>query len=168
MAKASVVIDERQELTERVFALRHAMKRLFGAGMYKELREELQSVTIHQLQTLGLLTSGPLAMRELAKGLEVSESSATAVTDRLVRQGLVERHSDPSDRRIVRLALSPKGADLVTRLDEAAAAKAAETLSVLSDAQLRSLVDILETLSSCTESSTGNCGLGAADERGNK
>jgi len=136
----------RAELTERVFELRPLMKRLFGAGIYRELRGELQSVTIHQLTVLGHLKCGSVTMRELAKDLEVSESSATAVTDRLVRQGLVERRSDPSDRRVVRLSLSPSGSALVERLDEAAAAKTGETLAALTEAQLEQLIEILETL----------------------
>jgi DNA-binding MarR family transcriptional regulator len=145
---AGSLLQHRQDLLEQVFAMRHVMKRLFGGGVYKELLEELQSVTIHQLQTLGHLKGGSLTMGELAKVLEVTESSATAVTDRLVRQGLVERQSDPNDRRVVRLSLSHKGSALVSRLDEAAAAKTAETLAVLSDAQLASLVEILSTLES--------------------
>ena len=115
----------RAELTEQVFELRPIMKRLFGAGVYRELREELHSVTIHQLTALGHLKGGSVTMRELAKDLDVSESSATAVSDRLIRQGLVERSSDPTDRRVVRLSLSPTGSALIGRLDEAAASKIA-------------------------------------------
>jgi DNA-binding MarR family transcriptional regulator len=122
------------------------MKRLFGAGIYRELREELQSVTIHQLTALSHLKGGSVTMRELSKDLDVSESSATAVTDRLLRQGLVERLSDPTDRRVVRLALSSAGRTLVERLDEAATRKTAEMLSALTDVQLEQLIDILETL----------------------
>jgi DNA-binding MarR family transcriptional regulator len=136
----------RADLTERVFELRPLMKRLFGAGLYRELREELQAVTIHQLTALGHLKNGSVTMRELAKDLDVSESSATAVTDRLVRQGLVERQSDPTDRRVVRLALSGAGSVLVERLDEAAATKTGEMLAALSDTQLEQLIDILQTL----------------------
>ncbi|MGA8681958.1 MAG: MarR family transcriptional regulator [Acidimicrobiales bacterium] len=138
--------ERRLELTERVVELRPLMKRLFGAGLYRELRDELQSVTIHQLTALGHLKGGSVTMRELAKDLDVSESSATAVTDRLVRQGLVERQSDPADRRVVRLALSQAGSVLVERLDEAAATKTGETLAALTDTQLEQLIDILETL----------------------
>lgn len=137
---------QRVQLTERVFELRPLMKRLFGAGIYRELREELHSVTIHQLTALGHLKGGSVTMRELARDLDVSESSATAVTDRLVRQGLVERRDDPADRRVVRLALSPTGSALVDRLDEAVASKTSEMLSALTDTQLEQLIDILETL----------------------
>ncbi|MGC9961717.1 MAG: MarR family transcriptional regulator [Acidimicrobiales bacterium] len=139
---------DRAVLTEQVFELRPIMKRLFGAGVYRELREELHSVTIHQLTALGHLKAGPVTMRELAKDLDVSESSATAVSDRLVRQGLVARSSDPTDRRVVRLSLSPTGSALIERLDEAAASKIGGLLAALTDTQLEQLVDILETLAS--------------------
>lgn len=135
----------RAELTERIFELRTVFKKLFGASVYREMCD-VHSVTIHQLTALGYLKSGSVTMRELARDLDVSESSATAVTDRLVRQGLVERRDDPADRRVVRLALSPEGTALVDRLAIEAAAKTSEMLSVLSDSQLEQLVDIVETL----------------------
>jgi DNA-binding MarR family transcriptional regulator len=131
------------------------MKRLFGAGIYRELREELHSVTIHQLTALGHLKGGSVTMRQLARDLDVSESSTTAVTDRLVRQGLVERQSDPNDRRVVRLALSSVGSDLVERLDEAATSRTAEMLAALTDIQLGQLIDILETLAEATDHRCG-------------
>ena len=131
------------------------MKRLFGAGIYRELREELHSVTIHQLTALGHLKGGSVTMRQLARDLDVSESSTTAVTDRLVRQGLVERQSDPNDRRVVRRALSSVGSDLVERLDEAATSRTAEMLAALTDIQLGQLIDILETLAEATDHRCG-------------
>jgi DNA-binding MarR family transcriptional regulator len=124
---------------------------MFGAGMLRDLSADLHSVTVHQLSVLGLLARRHVTMRELAKDLDVSESSTTAVVDRLVRQGLVERQSDPGDRRIVRLCLSPAGAELVGRIDSATVTKCTSTLAVLSDAQLAQLIDILETLAASSD-----------------
>ncbi len=135
----------RTDLVERIFELRPIIKKLFGATVYREVCDE-HTITIHQLTALSYLKSGSVTMRELAKDLGVSESSATAVTDRLVRQGLVQRLDDPADRRIVRLALSPTGSELFERLAIEGAAKTAEMLSVLSDSQLEQLVEIIETL----------------------
>ena len=85
-------------------------------------------------------------MRELARSLGISESAATATADRLVRQGLAERHSDPDDRRIVLLGLSKEGSRMAASMHRAATKKTERMLSVLSDSQLAQLVDILETL----------------------
>jgi len=70
----------------------------------------------HQLSVLTYLRGQSVTMRELARELAVGESAATAVVDRLVRQELVVRCDDPSDRRLVRLALSGTGESLVTKL----------------------------------------------------
>jgi len=85
-------------------------------------------------------------MRELARELAVGESAATAVVDRLVRQGLVVRCADPSDRRLVRLALSGTGESLVTKLHSTACQKTANLLVSLSDDQLAQLVATMEML----------------------
>lgn len=145
-ATAPAQPSERDRLIDRFFELRPVLHRRFSTDLGRELRDELHAVTIHQLTALGLLKEAPITMRELAKELGVSESAATAVGERLVRQGLVERLSDPSDRRLVRLGLSKSGRRLMERIHQSACAKTAQLVSVLSDAQLTQLVDILETL----------------------
>jgi len=142
----STVPNPRDALVDRYFELQPQMQRRFNLGLHRELREELHSVTVHQLGVLLLLRSGSVSMRELSKELDVSESAATAVTDRLVRQGLVERQDDPADRRVVRLALSGAGASLVTKLHETACRRTATLLAVLSDEQLAQLISVMETL----------------------
>jgi DNA-binding MarR family transcriptional regulator len=136
----------RAELVEQFLALRPRMERGFGGEFERELREELQQVTLHQLSTLQQLREAPLPMSELARRLAVGESAATATADRLVRQGLVERQADPNDRRVVLLALSASGRSLVDAVHRAATSKMRRMLDVLSDSQLRQLVAIYETL----------------------
>ena len=48
-------------------------------------------------------------MGTIASYLETSLSSATSLIDRMVEKGLVQRASDPSDRRVVECALAEKG-----------------------------------------------------------
>jgi DNA-binding MarR family transcriptional regulator len=140
--------SDRSDLVQRFLDLQPVIRKRFQHELEHELRDEFQHVTIHQLTVLGHLRHHTLTMRELASELGVGESAATAVSDRLVRQGLVERHDDPHDRRIVRLELSAAGRSLVERLHESAAQKSATMLEALSDVQLAGLVDILETLAS--------------------
>ena len=86
--------------------LKPALDRKMRVRLPDDLRADLQSVTIHQLEALSLLDRGGLRMSELARELDISEPASTALADRLVRGGLVERHADADDRRIVRLELS--------------------------------------------------------------
>ncbi|MGA2529260.1 MAG: MarR family transcriptional regulator [Acidimicrobiales bacterium] len=136
----------RELLIDRYCELQPQLQRRLSALLHGEVGEELHAVTEHQRVVLTLLRGQSVTMRELAKQLEVGESAATAVVDRLVRQGLVVRHDDPSDRRVVRLELSDEGHSVVTDLQAKACSKTASLLSVLSDDQLSQLIGIMETL----------------------
>lgn len=136
----------RQQLLERVYALQPLLQRRFSEELQRELHDELHHVTIHQLTVLNHLRDGTLSMRELARTLAVSESSATATADRLVREGLVERLADPADRRVVLLSLTRDGRRFADRVSRAHSLKTSRMLSVLSDRQLAQLVEIYETL----------------------
>lgn len=57
---------------------------------------------------------GPLTMTELGQRLMVSGGNMTGLTDRLQREGLVERRGDPADRRVQRISLTPRGRALFT------------------------------------------------------
>ncbi|MCB9673018.1 MAG: MarR family transcriptional regulator [Alphaproteobacteria bacterium] len=52
-----------------------------------------------------LRQAGPASAGQLATALGVTSGGATAVVDRLVERGFVERGADPSDRRRVLVAL---------------------------------------------------------------
>jgi DNA-binding MarR family transcriptional regulator len=136
----------REVLVDRYCELQPQMQRRFSALLHRELRDELHAVTGHQLSVLTYLRGQSVTMRELAKELDVGESAATAVVDRLVRQGLVVRCDDPTDRRVVRLALSDTGESLVVKLHASACRKTADLLVSLSDEQLAQLVTTMEML----------------------
>jgi DNA-binding MarR family transcriptional regulator len=53
------------------------------------------------IQVLIALTRGPRSVGKLAEELEVSPPAATQLVDKLAEHGMVHRHSDPADRRVV-------------------------------------------------------------------
>ncbi|HYH04891.1 MAG TPA: MarR family transcriptional regulator [Bacillota bacterium] len=61
------------------------------------------------LLLLGIAPDSGKNPRSLAKELDLENSSMTGLVDRLVKQGLVERHPDPNDRRGVLIFLTPRG-----------------------------------------------------------
>jgi DNA-binding MarR family transcriptional regulator len=143
-------VSARELLVDRYCEVQPQLQRRFSALLHGELREELHVVTDHQLSVLTHLRHQSVTMRELAKELGVGESAATAVVDRLVRQGLVVRCDDPTDRRVVRLTLSTTGESVVTEMHATVCRKTASLLDVLSDEQLAQLVAIIETLAAAT------------------
>jgi DNA-binding MarR family transcriptional regulator len=53
------------------------------------------------IQVLIALTRGPRSVGQLAEELGVSPPAATQLVDKLAEHGMVDRHNDPADRRVV-------------------------------------------------------------------
>ena len=58
-----------------------------------------------------------IGLREIADLLQLPASSLTSMTDRLVREGLVERVTMPNDRRVVAATITDAGRELVERIE---------------------------------------------------
>jgi len=48
-------------------------------------------------------------MSDIGKCLSMPKPHITVIVDKLIEEGYVERQSDPSDRRIVNILITPKG-----------------------------------------------------------
>ena len=56
-----------------------------------------------------------LTMRELGDAVVISKSGLTGLIDRMGRAGLLERVTDPHDRRVTRVRLTPAGSGTYLR-----------------------------------------------------
>jgi MarR family transcriptional regulator, organic hydroperoxide resistance regulator len=84
----------------------------------------------------------PQPMGKVAKVLHCDNSAVTWITDRLEERGLVERQSDPKDRRVTLLALTDEGRRVRDEIDRRLAEPPPE-IAALSTADQRALRDIL-------------------------
>ncbi|MCC6626952.1 MAG: MarR family transcriptional regulator [Chloroflexi bacterium] len=82
---------------------------------------------------------GPARVSHLADALDVSAPSMTGTLERLVRQGLVERRDDPSDRRLVIIAPTAAGQALVERLQQG---RRAQLQAALAHLDLEALAEL--------------------------
>ncbi|MGE2836396.1 MarR family winged helix-turn-helix transcriptional regulator [Mycobacterium sp. SMC-4] len=74
-------------------------------------------VTLPQFRLLSVLAQeGTLSSTECAKALGVVGSSVTRLADRLHASGHLLRCSDPANRSVVRLELTPKGRKVVQQV----------------------------------------------------
>ena len=74
-------------------------------------------MTLRQMKVLFLLfDQHPTRMSTLADSLSISSPSCTGLIGSLVKEGMVARTEDPSDRRLVLCALSEQGQEVVGRL----------------------------------------------------
>ena len=77
-------------------------------------------LTLPQVLTLFRLHDhSPQCVSSIAAVLYLSQPATSQLLDRLVQERLVDRTEDPGDRRRKRLAITPRGARLVTRLADA-------------------------------------------------
>jgi DNA-binding MarR family transcriptional regulator len=58
----------------------------------------------------------PMAMKELGQRMHCDPSFVTSIADMLEQRGLATRESDPADRRVKRIALTPAGLALQQRV----------------------------------------------------
>ena len=67
-----------------------------------------------QLSALSVIVfAGPVTLGALAQAEQVRPPTITRLVDKLESAGLVDRVSDPADRRISRVAATPKGVKLL-------------------------------------------------------
>jgi DNA-binding MarR family transcriptional regulator len=118
--------------------------------------EQLQAIeesglTMSQCKAL-LALAGPSAsteprhITEIAERLGLSLPAMSRAADGLVRKRLITRVEDAEDRRVRRVAITPKGERLVSRLVSMRIAGLERFVSTLSASQRRKLETALESL----------------------
>ncbi len=84
--------------------------------------------------------------KELADRLEITPASTSALVDRLVRSGHVERHADPHDRRGVILTASGGSMRQVLRVIDELDNRASEVAEHLPPTEMAVIVAFLEEM----------------------
>jgi DNA-binding MarR family transcriptional regulator len=104
----------------------------------------------HEFDVLSVLrrTGSPFEATagELAALTHVTSGTMTSRLDGLVGRGLVSRHSDPADRRLVRVRLTKAGRRRVDAAFEALLEGERDLLATLAEPDRAALADALRTL----------------------
>jgi DNA-binding MarR family transcriptional regulator len=135
--------DENAELAGRL--------RLSVTRLARQLRQTADSdLSPTQASVLATVSaSGPLALGELAELERVASPTITKVVSLLHEKGLIEKVTDPADRRFVRVSLTAEGEALLERTRARKTAWLARQLHDLSPeelARLAAATDVLEQL----------------------
>jgi DNA-binding MarR family transcriptional regulator len=143
-SKASVLSD--------VFA------QLIRFSLSERIVETLSSaqVTYAQYEALRFVQSHPYtSVGDLAHGLRISYPSTTNMISRLARKGLVRKKGMQSDKRIVRLILTPDGEKLVDEVRVERGRRIAEIMGAMSDEERIHFLAALDNFITAA----GKCGL---------
>ena len=118
-----------------------------GAPLRTRLREQF-SGSLPRFDLMAQLDRHPagMNMRELSRRLMVTGGNVTGLTDRLVAEGLVERHDDPADRRACSVQLTLEGRRQFRAMAQAHERWVAELFGGLTAVQQAQLFELLGQL----------------------
>jgi DNA-binding MarR family transcriptional regulator len=139
-AEAASVRDLANRLNSAAIHLLRRISRDDGADGVTGARLSALSVIVYA----GAGTVGELAARE-----RLARPTVTRLVDGLEREGLVRRRPDPGDRRVVRLAATPRGRRLLERGRARRIRNLSRELAALPARDVEALlgaVDVLEQL----------------------
>lgn len=141
---------DREGLIDRFVAAAEYLNR-------RTLSERLEAwaqlgMTTPQVKTLVFLDErGSARMGMIASHLGTSLSATTSVVDRLVQKDMLERASDPSDRRVVICELTATGRDAVDRFWRLGEDRLTPVAALLDSEDLQAAVRGLELLRGAAE-----------------
>ncbi len=134
--------EETYQLAERLLNVFGALGKLVQYRLPEGMSERLN---LTQIRILHQLTYHPgLSQKEMAASLEVTPAAISQAVRSLLEAGLVERHPDPDDTRIWRLALSERGREVMTCMQDVRRKAVARLLSGLTLEEQRTVVEALE------------------------
>lgn len=90
-------------------------------------------------------------MHEVARYVRVKAPSATSLIGHLISRGLVARHKEKGDKRVVRVLLTKKGERVLKKYKESSSATMQNVFMQLGSSKIRQLADILRELHSIHE-----------------
>ena len=104
-----------------------------------------RGLTMAQLRLMYiLLMDGEQPVGELAEKMSVRPPTATGLTDRLIRQSLIERRTDPSDRRVVKVALTQEGRRVLGEIEAASRAYLDAIFGRMGEERVKELIELLD------------------------
>ncbi len=130
------------EFAERLGALMPEVMRGFTKRENSNLIKS--RITLAQYFVLDhLLKAGECKMKDIAAFLNVSTAAATGIVERIVKYGYIQRVFDPADRRIIRIKLTAKGAEVVKEINLNKKKRVMEVFGKLAEAQRQQYLTIL-------------------------
>jgi len=130
-----------------------ALERLVSTWRRLAVPGELSSTAAFTLARLS--RDGPCRLTELAAHEKVSQPAMTQLVSRLESQGLAERCSDPGDARVVNVAVTAQGEELIARRRAARAARFAEFFAMLPAQHQAALTNALPALQLLADAGAG-------------
>jgi DNA-binding MarR family transcriptional regulator len=135
-----------QDVVDQMLVLQPKLQRVLESSLPVEVSLELGSVTFHQLEALACLPADGTTMRQFASSVGISGAAATALADRMIKQGLAVRRDDPTDRRTVWLAPTERAVGLLHSFRTWQRTSMSNVLGRLEPKQVAIFLEVLKAL----------------------
>jgi DNA-binding MarR family transcriptional regulator len=137
----------------REFLLQETINQLFDVmrKVHKEIAPHKPFLSPPQARLAFLISrfgEEGISVKELAEKICITPGAVTQFVDLLIAKGLVTRETDPNDRRIVRLKVTPASASHLEKLRKVYFSSASHMFDVLSDDELKQLIALLDKIGS--------------------
>ena len=135
------VKDEKiREITAMFLSFRPMMRKSYNFPAPPPPGKKTARMNLSMYSLLLLKQNGRLSMGRLAKELGVSSQQLTAIVAPLADKGLVERSTDPANRRLVYVAITDAGIESLDKMRMYEEDRFAKSFSVLSEEDLDRLI----------------------------
>ena len=98
----------------------------------------------HTLEVIAL--DGPLSVNDIAARIRLNKSTASRVAQSLEEKKLIERRDSESDRRSVRMSVTPKGKSLWQQIVRATSETYDDVLAGCSDSERKVVTKVLKRI----------------------
>jgi len=102
---------------------------------------DMKELTFTQLRTLLAIQYGKDQVGKLARSAHVAQPAMSKIVDHLISLDFARRDPHPTDRRQIKLSLTPKGTAMTERVRLKAAEKYVEAIKNLSTCDQKKLLD---------------------------
>ncbi|PQJ15579.1 MarR family winged helix-turn-helix transcriptional regulator [Aureicoccus marinus] len=123
--------------------------------VHHRIQEELQAalkpfeVSLQQFNVLRILRGRrgePANMFTINDRMVTKMSNTTRLVDKLMAKGYVSRQTCPSNRRKVEIDITPKGRDILLKMDKSVAESESHLLNALNQEELKQLNILLDKI----------------------
>lgn len=127
-----------------------AQIRLLNEAFKRNANNTIQSMglTVQQSHMLKALTlmDGCCSLKDMERAFGMAQSTIAGMASRLEKKGFIESYTDPADRRVKRIRLTPSGWEVEAAVHDNLLAAEKEALSVLSAEEQAELSRLLDAL----------------------
>jgi DNA-binding MarR family transcriptional regulator len=145
-----IQIDSPPEL-EAAQRLRQTISRLYRRLRVTEASADAALTPARASALLHVDRRGPLRLAELAEAEGLNPTMLSRMVSDLVEAGVLERSSDPGDRRAAWVQVTPAGADLARRMRSERTQAVLDAVDGLTAAEQRSVLGALPALERLVE-----------------